>query len=170
MMCCKVLPIRQFKKPPGVWCAHAVTGKGCGIYANRPDLCRAFYCGWMYEPGLGPEWKPDTAKFVVMPPLGPRGQFLSIMVDPGYPDAWTRAPYLVEIKRWAADGITREQFVLVRISSRLIVVLPDREVRLGEVDPEAQIIVSREHGPAGAIYDFKVGEIVEPSSQATGST
>jgi hypothetical protein len=167
MMCCKVPHITEFKKPPGVWCAHAVTGKGCRIYANRPDLCRAFYCGWMYEPGLGPEWKPDKAKFVVMPARGP---FLHITVDPGYPDSWTRPPYLAEIKRWATDRIAREQFVLVRIGSRLIVVLPDREVRLGEVDPEAPIIVSREHGPAGTIYDFKAGDIVEPSSQATAFT
>jgi hypothetical protein len=52
----------------------------------------------------------------------------------------------------------------------LIVVLPDREVPLGEVDPEAEIIASREYGPAGVIYDFKVGDVVEPSSQATGLT
>jgi hypothetical protein len=58
--------------------------------------------------------------------------------------------------------------VLVRIGSRLIVALPDREVDLGRVDPEAQIIVLREQGPAGPIYDFKVGDIVEPSSQAAG--
>ena len=49
--------------------------------------------------------------------------------------------------------------MLVRIGSRLIVALPDRAVDLGGVDPEAQIIVLREQGPAGPIYDFKVGDI-----------
>jgi hypothetical protein len=58
--------------------------------------------------------------------------------------------------------------VLVCIGSRLIVALPDREVGLGRVDPEAQIIVLREQGPDGSIYDFKVGDIVEPSSRAAG--
>jgi hypothetical protein len=58
--------------------------------------------------------------------------------------------------------------VLVCIGSRLIVALPDREVDLGRVDREAQIMVLREQGPAGPIYDFKVGDIVEPSSQAAG--
>jgi hypothetical protein len=59
--------------------------------------------------------------------------------------------------------------VLVCIGSSLIVAPPDREVALGRVDPEAQqIIVLREQGPAGPIYDFKVGDIVEPSSQAAG--
>ena len=36
MMCCKVPAIEEFAKPPGVWCRHAVSGKGCGIYADRP--------------------------------------------------------------------------------------------------------------------------------------
>jgi len=58
--------------------------------------------------------------------------------------------------------------VVVCIGSRLIVALPDREPDLGRVDPEAQIIVLREQGSAGPIYDFKVGDIVEPSSQAAG--
>jgi len=58
--------------------------------------------------------------------------------------------------------------VLVRIGSRLIVAPPDREVDLGWVDPEAQVVVLREQGPAGPVYDFKVGDIVEPSSQAAG--
>src|ERR1700719_447449 len=36
MMCCKVPAIEEFAKPPGVWCKHAVSGRGCGIYAERP--------------------------------------------------------------------------------------------------------------------------------------
>ena len=36
MMCCKVPYIKEFEKPAGVWCRHAVPGKGCGIYESRP--------------------------------------------------------------------------------------------------------------------------------------
>src|SRR4051794_3985517 len=36
MMCCKVPYIKEFEKPAGVWCKHAVAGKGCGIYESRP--------------------------------------------------------------------------------------------------------------------------------------
>src|ERR1700730_8709696 len=80
MMCCKVPPIKALKKPPGKWCPHAVFGKGCGIYADRPAVCSAFYCEWMRNPSLGPEWKPDKAKLVV--------SFPDIWVDPGVPNAW----------------------------------------------------------------------------------
>jgi len=59
--------------------------------------------------------------------------------------------------------------VPVRIGSRLIVALPDYGVDLGRVDPEVQIIVLREQGLAGPIYDFTVGDIVEPSPQAAGT-
>ena len=148
MMCCKVPPIKALKKPPGKWCPHAVFGKGCGIYADRPAVCSAFYCEWMRNPSLGPEWKPDKAKLVV--------SFPDIWVDPSVPNAWREPPYFTRIKQWAVEGPERGEFVLVRIGPRLIVVLPDREVDLGHVDPEAQLTVSRERGPTGVRYDVEV--------------
>jgi len=54
MMCCKVPYIKEFEKPAGVWCKHAVAGKGCGIYESRPSSCRAFYCMWMQDASFGP--------------------------------------------------------------------------------------------------------------------
>jgi hypothetical protein len=145
MMCCKAPPIAVLKKPAGKWCPNAVFGKGCGIYANRPGACSAFYCEWLRNPSLGPEWKPDKAKLVVafLP------NFLDVWVDPSAPNAWTKPPYFAQIKQWAVEGPERGQFVLVRIGRRLIAVLPDREVDLGHVDPEARIGVWREQGPAG---------------------
>jgi hypothetical protein len=145
MMCCKVPYINALKKPPGKWCPHAVFGKGCGIYADRPAVCGAFYCEWMRNPSLGPEWKPDKAKLVVS--ILPN--FLNIWVDPSVPNAWREPPYFTQIKQWAVEGPERGKFVLVRIGPRLIAVLPDREVDLGHVDPEAQLAVSRERGPTG---------------------
>ena len=64
MMCCKVPYIKEFEKPAGVWCKHAVAGKGCGIYESRPGSCQAFYCLWMQDASFGPEWKPEKSKFV----------------------------------------------------------------------------------------------------------
>jgi hypothetical protein len=152
MMCCKVPHIKELNKPPGKWCPNAVFGKGCGIYADRPAACRAFYCEWMQNPNLGPEWKPDKAKFVVSLNF----PFLCVWVDPGVPDAWTRPPYFTQIKQWAVEGPEHGQVVLVRIGPRLIAVLPDREVDLGHVDPGAQIDVWRERGPAGISYNVEV--------------
>jgi hypothetical protein len=154
MMCCKAPPIKALNKPAGKWCHHAVPGRGCGIYADRPAVCSAFFCEWMRNPSLGPEWKPDKAKLVVS--YLPNLPFLDIWVDPSVPDAWTKPPYFTQIKQWAAEGPKRGHFVLVRIGPRLIAVLPDREIDLGHVDPEAQLAVSREVGPAGVSYDVEV--------------
>ena len=147
-MCCKVPPIKALKKPPGKWCPHAVFGKGCGIYADRPAVCSAFYCEWMRNPSLGPEWKPDKAKLVV--------SFPDIWVDPSVPNAWREPPYFTRIKQRAVEGPERGEFVLVRIGPRLIAVLPDREVDLGHVDPEARLNVWRERGPTGVRYEVEV--------------
>ena len=41
-LCCKVIAVTDFNKLPGVWCAHCVRGKGCGIYETRPQICRDY--------------------------------------------------------------------------------------------------------------------------------
>ena len=105
MMCCKVPAIEEFAKPPGVWCKHAVSGKGCGIYAERPGSCRAFYCLWMQDASFGPEWKPEKAKFVVY--VQRNGVNLQVAVDPSFPNAWTKPPYQARIRQWVADGAER---------------------------------------------------------------
>jgi hypothetical protein len=168
MMCCKVLHIEELKKPAGAWCSHAVTGKGCGIYASRPSPCRDFYCGWMTDPGFGPEWKPEKAKFVVW--VQPDRAILHIAVDPAFPDAWRKPPFYAQIKKWAVEGAAINQVVFVRIGARLIAVLSDREVDLGRVDPEDKFVVSQRPGPAGTIYDVVVkrGESGESVAAAPG--
>jgi hypothetical protein len=112
MMCCKVPAIEEFAKPPGVWCRHAVSGKGCNIYADRPRSCRAFYCAWMQDESFGPDWKPEKAKFVVY--LQENSANLQVAVDPSFPNAWTRPPYYARIKKWAADGAADGRFVVSR--------------------------------------------------------
>jgi hypothetical protein len=154
MMCCKVPAIEEFAKPPGVWCKHAVSGKGCGIYAERPGSCRAFYCLWMQDPSFGPEWKPEKAKFVVY--VQRNGVNLQVAVDPSFPNAWTKPPYQAQIRKWVASGAERGQFVFVRIGPRMIALLPDRDVDLGRVDADDEIAVSRKPGAAGLVYDVEV--------------
>ena len=154
MMCCKVPAIAEFAKPPGVWCRHAVSGKGCNIYADRPVSCRSFYCLWMQDESFGPEWKPEKAKFVVY--VQHNGVNLQIAVDPSFPNAWTRPPFYAQIKTWAAEGAAQGRFVFVRIGMRMIALLPDREVDLGRVEAEDDIVVSRQPGPAGVAYAVEV--------------
>ena len=152
MMCCKVPYIKEFEKPPGVWCRHAVTGKGCDIYASRPGSCQAFYCLWMLDASFGPEWKPERAKFAVY--VQQNNINLQIAVDPGFPNAWKRAPFYARFKSWAEAGVERGRFVFVRVGPRVIVVLPDRDTDIGDVGPEDEIVIERRSGPAG--FDFAI--------------
>ena len=161
LMCCKTLTIKELEKPPGVWCRHVVTGKGCGIYESRPSVCRRFYCHWMLNPHLGPEWKPDRAKFVLFgeAPAGDRQQ-INIAVDPNFPNAWKKPPYFAAIKKWAADGAEQGRLVLVlvQIGARFIGVLPDRIVELGSLDPQVPMVLSRRPGPTGYTYEIRRAE------------
>jgi hypothetical protein len=154
MMCCKVPAIEEFAKPPGVWCKHAVPGKGCAIYAERPGSCRAFYCLWMQDASFGPEWKPEKAKFVVY--VQHNGANLQVAVDPSFPDAWTRPPYHARIRQWVSAGAQSGQFVFVRIGARMLALLPDRDADLGPVGSRDEIVVSRRAGPAGHTYEVEV--------------
>jgi hypothetical protein len=161
MMCCKTPTIKELDKPPGAWCRHAAAGKGCGIYADRPSVCRGFFCHWMLNPHLGPEWKPDRAKFVLYGERASGGpQSIHIAVDPSFPNAWTKPPYFAAIKKWAADGAeqNRPLLVLVQIGARFIGVLPDRIVELGNLDPDVPLVVSRIPGPKGYAYEIRHAE------------
>jgi hypothetical protein len=60
--CCVALKIQspELRKASGTPCPHlAVTG--CGIYDRRPQVCRAFLCGWRLLPELDESWRPDLS-------------------------------------------------------------------------------------------------------------
>jgi hypothetical protein len=163
MMCCKVPYLQEFEKLPGVWCRYAAPGKGCTIYENRPASCQAFYCQWMLDASLGPEWKPDRARFVVY--LQRNGVNLQVAVDPGFPQAWTRPPYYRQLKQWAQEGAERGAFVFVRIGERMIAMLPDRDEDIGAVGVDDELVVARRATPAGPAYDVEVRRL-SPRGQA----
>ncbi len=65
--CCTLLKIDEpdFRKPPGVTCGHRVGGLGCSIHSTRPDVCRAWYCGWRRLPWLSADmWPPESGILV----------------------------------------------------------------------------------------------------------
>jgi hypothetical protein len=153
MMCCKLPHIEELEKPAGRWCRHAVTGKGCGIYESRPQICRRFYCQWMIEPDLGPGWKPDKAKFLMS--IDPSNEaVLRVTVDPAFPDAWTKPPFLAGIKDWVAREATLGRFAIVQIGSRVRAILPDRIVELGDL--ESGFFLMRQRDPTGKTIDVRV--------------
>lgn len=72
--CCKLLAIDQpnLKKAKDVLCEHN-TGRGCGIYNDRPKVCRAWYCVWHRIDVLPEETRPDRlgVMFELCTPLAP---------------------------------------------------------------------------------------------------
>ena len=102
-LCCKVVAVDELAKPIGAWCPHCHRQKGCAIYEQRPPSCRMFICQWMLAAELGPEWKPDRAKFAMLKSAG--GRHLTVFADPGNPSAWRRSPYFENLKHWAAQGV-----------------------------------------------------------------
>lgn len=138
-LCCKVFDVPALEKPAGSWCRHCKPGRGCGIHATRPDHCRAFFCLWMTQTWLGPEWKPDRSKMVLT--VDPVTHFLLVQVDPGTPNVWRSEPYYRNLKQWAAGAASRGRQVVVFLNKSATVILPDRDVPLGVLGPNDRIVM-----------------------------
>jgi hypothetical protein len=160
MMCCKLPLIEELEKPAGKWCRHAAIGKGCSIYENRPLVCQSFFCQWMLDARLGPEWKPDKAKLVLYRSREGQEVFY-VAVDPAAADAWTKPPFFAAIKGWVLEGAELGRLVLVYVGARWNAVLPDRVVELGRI--EQSFVLERERGPTGKTIDVRI--VPRPSPQ-----
>ena len=142
-LCCKVIGVPALGKPQGHDCTHCDIGRGCRIYARRPEVCAAFYCSYLLSPALGDEWKPLTSHLV----LGymADADVVLIYTDPDHPGVWRREPYLARIKTWAAT--TDTGYVLIWEMDRALALLGDDEFDLGKLY-DGQVIV-RDAGTAG---------------------
>lgn len=148
-LCCKLFPVPELEKPAGRWCRHIAQGRGCGIHATRPQVCRDFFCQWVYNSELGPEWKPEVSRFVLS--IYPGSNSLVVTVDPSNPAAWRGEPYLSTLRLWAGAALAAGDQVLVFSGARVTAILPDREVELGVIAPGERIVTYR--GPNG--YDVR---------------
>ena len=148
-LCCKVYSVQELNKPAGRWCIHSVPGLGCGNHADRPPVCSQFFCSWLVDPNLGPEWKPEVCRFVLS--ADPAYQALTLMVDPGMPLAWKREPYYSVLKTFSEVLFRLNQKILVNLRGHITVVLPDRDVPIGIINPGEEIVIWREGSTHGAM-------------------
>ena len=144
-LCCKVLGIPELNKPKDEWCPNFAAGIGCRIYGTRPPSCHNFICRWLSDPMMGPEWKPSVCKMVV----DSKPSLFVVHVDPAVIRPWASEPYFPVLKRLSAQGLTKGTIVLVIERRRSIVILPDREVDLGVIGPDARIAMERVRTPQG---------------------
>jgi hypothetical protein len=157
-LCCKVPHIAELDKPAGKWCTHWRAGNGCSIHPMRPVSCRGFYCQWMIAQGLGPEWKPDRAKFYLSRTNG--GRDLIAHVDPGFPKAWRATPYYENFKIWAAEAAkqTPMHLVSIMVGERVTVVLPDSEVEFGVLASNELVELNRDERGAVSVRKIRRSE------------
>jgi hypothetical protein len=126
-LCCKVFDVPEISKPAGPWCPHCDPGKRrCTIYGARPPTCVDFFCQWLVDRTLGPEWFPARCKMVlkVSPnERAPPALRLDVNVDPSFPNAWRQPPYYGRLR-----AMSGEVAVHVYVGRRRFAVLPGGEV------------------------------------------
>jgi hypothetical protein len=155
-LCCKVFEVPPIdNKPRGVWCKHCKPGKGCGIWETRPEFCRDFHCLWIKDAGLGPEWKPDVAKFVMN--YREDLSVLNVMVDVGMPEAWRKEPYYRGLQNIAANLAKKKHIVQITVGHRLVILTPEREFDMGVCDDDLEHVWK--YIKVGKFEEFILSEI-----------
>jgi len=98
-LCCTVMGVPELKKRPWDPCPHVAAGAGCQIYSDRPAGCRTFICGWLLDPNMGPELKPENCHVVF---YQRNEQDIIAACDPAHPGAWRAPPVTTFLHRLAA--------------------------------------------------------------------
>jgi hypothetical protein len=126
--CCVVLGFdarpdeSPFAKPAGEPCRHLCTG-GCGIYADRPPVCRRFRCAWLQEPSLSPSLRPDRCGVMFVMNDNVLGSGYAVYAYELRPDAADQRPVARLIRRVAEQA-------------PVIVIRVDGSREVFSVDPE----------------------------------
>lgn len=149
-MCCKVFAIPELDKGVQQWCRHVARGAGCAIHPTRPSVCRQFFCHWLRDPRLGPDWRPDRAKFLLYTETG--GKRIVVAPDAGSPTAWRREPYYAQLKRWAVAGASSNHQVLVFNGKRATAILPEDDLDLGIVEVGDEISYHWQNGRVQVLH------------------
>ena len=136
-LCCKVMGIYALQKPRGQWCPNVMPKCGCAIYESRPQECRDFSCTWLLDENLGPEWKPDKCKMVLVSEEGKKRTM--VYVDASQPDAWKKQPYLARLTALMQAGLPHGRLVFIDVGGRVSLMLPGRMEDLGVLGPQDEV-------------------------------
>jgi len=100
---------------------------------------------------LGDEWRPTKAKMVLSP--GADGKRMTVHVDPAFPNAWREEPYHGTLRKLAREAADAKGQVVVYLKKRAIVILPDKDVELGELAPGDHITVDVKETSSGRAFE-----------------
>jgi len=126
-LCCKVIGVKEFAKPKGVWCSNCKIGTGCMIHETRPNVCRAYSCRFLVDESLDENWRPDRSGLVIN---ADRNRVV-VYVDPDRPGAWLSEPYYSRLKQWSRTSPSRWP-VFVCTDDKIVAVYPDRDVEVDQ--------------------------------------
>lgn len=143
--CCTLMAVDfpTYKKPPRETCVHCVKG-GCGIYAERPDPCAGFQCGWLVSQQMDPRdampanARPDRSGVVIE--VNTKG---NAVLHCRTPEAW-RGPAIFDIVR----RLVRRTNVIIEHPDEMRVIEKDMSVtRLRKVGsaPNGENLYTREN-------------------------
>jgi hypothetical protein len=130
-LCCTVLRVDELAKLGGVPCKHLREAGGCGIYAERPRICRSYRCQWL-QGGFEEEDRPDRLGAVV--DLINEAGVLRLAIREASPGAFDRSARLQQIAE------RYRSFMPVRVTTADDVMNPDAEFRVLLADGEEQRI------------------------------
>jgi uncharacterized protein len=105
-LCCKVLDIVELAKPAGKLCSDCVrsVSGGCGIYATRPQVCRAYECLWKGDRAMSQQLRPDRVGTLLME--DPDSDEYRAVCDPEKPFAWLTPLIFKHLVAMAKSGRT----------------------------------------------------------------
>jgi hypothetical protein len=152
-LCCKVFDVDWLDKPKpaGRWCHHCKPGKGCAIWQSVPERCADYYCVWRLDPALGPEWKPERARFILT--HAHEEAPLAIVLDPGAPDAHRREPYATKLRETALAHLHGRGSTLVIFGGqRRALLMPEGEIPIPDAVSLHEIRIERYEGAGGVTF------------------
>jgi hypothetical protein len=122
-----VLEVKDVQKAYGEPCKHlgqTLFGKGCQIYAERPDACARYVCLWLDSQrrpevkSMPEELRPDVSHVVLGWPWGIDRQTLHVYPYPDYLDAWRKPPVSDYLRMVLARG------------GKLVIILPNKTIAI----------------------------------------
>ena len=120
-----------------------------------PNVCREWNCEWLSNAEVPDEWQPLRSKMVMTYVRDGGADKLVVHVDAGSPLAWRNEPYYSQLKKWAQKLIERGEggMINVYVRNRVIAILPDKDVDLGQLTFGDRISLHKKRSGAGWEYD-----------------
>jgi len=117
--CCVVLRIKELEKAPGIPCEH-LAGKRCGIYLDRPTVCRDYRCPWLQ--GVLPDWMKPAKCGVLVQPQPKKEDCCEVH------ELWPNAGKSRSVAQWIKSQVDRGVEVVLFPYSEPHAPLPDAQV------------------------------------------